>query len=142
MNNNFYFTYGKKYCKLVHRIVAETFIPNPENKPCINHINSVTELYCDNSVNNLEWCTYSENNQYAYDIGNNIPKHNRKGKIGKESSNYKIIHQIDKDTNIIINTFYGAREAQRQTGVNYSTICEVCKGKRKTAGGYKWCYAK
>lgn len=50
---------GKTYSRLIHRLVAEAFIPNPDNKPCIDHINGNRQ---DNSIENLRWCTYEENN--------------------------------------------------------------------------------
>ena len=52
--------------KLVHRVIAETFIPNPKNKPCVNHIDG-NKL--NNNIKNLEWVTYSENMQHAFKIG-------------------------------------------------------------------------
>ena len=56
---------NKQKRKSIHRLVAETFIPNPNNYPCINHIDECKE---NNKVNNLEWCTYSYNNNYGTKI--------------------------------------------------------------------------
>lgn len=57
---------GIQYRCLVHRLVAEAFIPNPENLPCVNHKDG-NKL--NNSVDNLEWCSYSQNNKHAFDVG-------------------------------------------------------------------------
>ena len=53
--------FGERKNYKVHRLVAQAFIPNPENKPCVNHIDNITG---NNMLNNLEWATYLENNQH------------------------------------------------------------------------------
>ena len=57
---------NKSKCAKVHRLVAEAFIPNPDNLPCINHKDG-NKL--NNQVTNLEWCTYQENMQHAVRTG-------------------------------------------------------------------------
>ena len=61
---------GKARHQFIHRLIAITYIPNPMNRPCINHINGIKT---DNSINNLEWCTQSENIKHAFKTGLKIP---------------------------------------------------------------------
>lgn len=75
---NLYDKNGKHKKYFVHRLVAKAFIPNPDSKPIVNHIDCNIK---NNSVENLEWCTQSENIQYSYNLGrqaNNIAKYNAK----------------------------------------------------------------
>lgn len=126
---------GKKFNKRIHRLVAEAFIPNPENKPQVNHKNGDKS---NNRVENLEWATASENMLHAYHFLKNIILPSRKGCFGKNNAKSKIILQI-KDGNIITE-FYGCQEAQRKTGISFGNISECCRNNRKTAGGFQWKY--
>ena len=138
---------------LVHRLVAEAFIPNPDNKPCIDHIdtdktNNTVALNEDGSVNyektNLRWCTYKENSNNPITIGNfsKLIKNNWKNPATREkyvTGKYKPVIQLTKD-NIFIASYNSITEASEQTGTHHPHISSVCNGKRKTAGGYKWQY--
>lgn len=117
----------------IHRAVAEAFIPNPENKPQVNHLNGVKT---DNRVENLEWATQSENIKHSYRVLGR--KAGFSGMRGKKSPFAKIVLQI-KDGNIIAE-YCNSYEAEVATGIDRSNIKKVCHNKYKTAGGFCWKY--
>lgn len=118
---------GKVKSKYVHRLVAEAFIPNPENKPTVNHKNGDRS---NNHFSNLEWATYLENNLHSIEV---LDRDTR------NKGDSKPVLQFDKQGNFI-KEYPSMREAQRQTGIH--AIDKVCAGAkyRHTAGGYIWRY--
>lgn len=118
---------GIKKTAYIHRLVAEAFIENKNNYPCINHID---EDKTNNQSDNLEWCTVSYNNSY----GNHIQKisKTKTKKYGKK------IKQIDIKTNKIINEFNSLTEGAKYIGVTKQAIVWALAKPNHTAGGYKW----
>jgi hypothetical protein len=121
---------GKDKIKRVHRLVAETFIPNPENKPQINHEDGNKENNC---VSNLTWVTNGENQLHAYKNGL------RKKMKGKDNCNAIKVLQFDLN-NQFIKEWDCIKDASRELNIIDCGISFCCKGKRKTAGGYIWKY--
>lgn len=126
---------GKKLFS-VHRLVAIAFIPNPNNKPHINHIDGIKSNNC---VNNLEWVTQSENEIHAHKTGLKPKPQYWKGKFGINNYSSIKVQQMNK-LYVVIDTHDSIREASIKCNVNESDIVKVCKGKRNTAGGYIWRY--
>ena len=106
---------GVKKPFLVHRLVAQAFLPNPKNLPYINHID---ENPLNNRVTNLEWCTHMYNIRY---------------------SKAKSINQYSLDGEYI-KTWDCLREIEYQLGFTCQSVFYCCKGKTKQSHGFKWYY--
>lgn len=139
VNANGYATVGIKVGNVskahkVHRLVAEAFIPNPDNLPFVNHIDG-NKL--NNHVHNLEWCTASHNVSEAYRLG-----------LASQNSQHKAIQRIDKETGEVLDLQPSITQAVRNLGYDdwdrindmIGNISACAKGRKQTAYGYKWRY--
>ena len=123
----------------VHRLIAITFISNPNNLPVVNHKNFKKD---DNHIANLEWVSYSENSKHSF-TGNHRQESINSWKeqvqpLAAEASKTKVA-QYDLQDNLL-NIYNSQREASEKTGTCRSSITQCVRGKRKTAGGFKWKY--
>lgn len=128
--------FGKAKTYLVSRLVATYFIPNPENKPTVNHKWGVK---MDNRASELEWATHSENEKHSYDVLGKTGS--GKGKIGSLHHSSIPVIQLTLDGKFVAK-FGSAGEAQLKTGIRATSISNVRTGLRIKAGGYKWIYAE
>lgn len=122
----------------IHVLVAETFIPNPENKRTINHKHEDGDK-TRNTVENLEWATYKENIEHSYDILKR--KSSMKGKFGKDNPKSRPVNQYTLD-GIFIKKWVSAAEAKRKCDFDFKKISLCCLKKRKSHAGFKWEFAE
>lgn len=111
---------GKAKAYLIHRLVAEVFVPNPEGLPCINHLDGDKS---NPHPSNLEWCTHQQNMQHAMESGLNSC---RTPVVSSRSGRGY--------------WFPSMESAVAHTGVSKPCICAAAKKRQKTAGGMTWDY--
>lgn len=117
--------YGKSKHYFVHRLVAQEFIPNPNNFNIINHKDENPQNNC---VDNLEWCTHVYNLMYG----------NRRAKVIEKERKPVNRYSMNGD---LIQTHYSIQQAARDIQRNASPIYNCCSGKQTSAYGYLWSYA-
>lgn len=105
----------------IHQLVANAFIPNPENLPCINHKDGLKR---NNHATNLEWCTYSQNHKHAYDMGLKKPYERNGEKNPKAKFTNEEVTQIRR-----IHKHVGTAELASKYGVHVDTITNMIKRK-------------
>ena len=120
------FRSGKRKIMNIHRLVYEVFHKNPENKPCVNHID---ENKTNNMASNLEWCTAKENCNHG----------TRNKRIAKSKN--KSVAQYTPNGKLI-KIWQSILEVEKHLGFSHGNISKVTRGKQKTAYGYVWKYVE
>ena len=122
-------TDGKiKRNRSIHRLLAQAWIPNPDNLPHVNHIDG-NKL--NNALDNLEWVSVLGNTLHAIDSGMTDPR-TRHPAMAE-------IAQLDAEGKEVA-SFMSLHDAGRMTGIAWQNISKVCRGLRKSAGGFGWAY--
>lgn len=111
---------GQKKMSLVHRLIAEAFIPNPNNLETVNHKD---EIKTNNAAINLEWMSREDNVAYS-----------------RPQFSKRRVQMFDKQTGELLATFPSTHEAERVVGIAQQNISTCCKGKCQSSGGYIWRY--
>ena len=147
-NQGYYFTNINAHPYTIHRLVATAFIPNPENKPTVNHINGIRT---DNRVENLEWATYKENNLHAWE---HLATPERRWKNGHKNGSFTKGHIVTAEMRQKMSdrkkkpircvetgkVYSCAEEASKESRVGRQCITNSANGRCKTAGGYHYEY--
>src|SRR5699024_2369537 len=127
---------GEMKSFFIHRLVAKEFLPNPENKPQVNHKDG-NKL--NNALSNLEWVTQSENQLHAYETGLQKVDVKKAHEVRHEQTKRKVA-KLDEQGNRI-EVFDSIKSAAKSIGMNDGThISAVARGKRERCGGFKWEY--
>lgn len=124
---------GKSKSFLVHRLVALTFIPNPQGLPEVNHKD---ETHDNNVLENLEWISKKGNRNYG-------TYKERMSKTQKEAGTHnKSVSAYDKKTLVFVKSYDSITEAEKELGLSKGSIGQALSGRIKTSGGYIWKYNK